>query len=199
MLAWRLQIIQDVNQVHRYRGQKRDTKEDLIIFRCKELFHLWRNRYGECSSLGIPRSAPSIRWKGFATHSEPLRILTQCPRFCHFCFFLRSTKLCHACGWGGRVLLPVTSLVAEQTRGCHDPTPLSLNYSPEAECGSLGGILSSGRPGSEVTISRLSTGQSTVYQRVRKYSSELAQVFERNGTKSRKWLTCDVNQGISAL
>lgn len=96
------------------------------------------------------------------------------------------------------MLLPVTSLVAEQTRGCHDPTPLSLNYSPEAECGSLGGILSSGRPGSEVTISRLSTGQSTVYQRVRKYSPELAQVFERNGTKSRKWLTCDVNQGISA-
>lgn len=106
--------------------------------------------------------------------------------------------MCRACGCGGGgLLLLVTSLVAEQTRGCHDSTPLSLNYSPEAECGGSGGILAD--LVREVTTSHLPNGQSSAYQRVRKYTSVLAQVYEGTGTKSRKWLTQDINQGISAL
>lgn len=39
ILAWLLQIIQDVNQIHRYIGQRRNTKGEFVGFGSKGLFH----------------------------------------------------------------------------------------------------------------------------------------------------------------
>lgn len=74
--------------------------------------------------------------------------------------------------------------VSLKTGWCHGPTPLSVNYSSEAECGGSRGILSSGRRGFKASPS-VSLGLTFpllgMNQRmIKKSTSPLARANEQN-------------------